>query len=89
MGPRLLASEPKMLEYFAMWEKGFSKLAMGFPKWMAKEAYLAREKMLRALMNRGVDDEMMVHVKKRTEMCAARGVDQWSLAASNFGLWTA
>jgi hypothetical protein len=89
MGPRLLANEPQMFEYLAAWEKDFSKLAMGFPKWIAKDAHAARAKMIHSFMNAGVDEEMMVPLKKRVEMTAARGVDQWSLAASNFGLWTA
>jgi hypothetical protein len=90
VGPRLLANEPKILEYLALWEKDFFKLAVGFPKWMAKEAYVAREKMIRAFMKWGLyEEEMMVYLKKRTEMSAARGIDQWNLAAANFSFWTA
>jgi hypothetical protein len=89
MGPRLLANEPKLLEDLAVWENGIFKLAMGLPKWMAKDAHVAREKMIRAFLQGGVDDEAMIYVNKRTEMVNARGFDQWSQAAANFGLWSA
>jgi hypothetical protein len=90
MGPRLLANEPQIFEDLAIWEKNLFKLSMGFPKWMAKEGHVAREKLIRAFMKWGVDEEEMVHfLKKRTEMNAARGVDLWNLAAYNFLLWTA
>jgi hypothetical protein len=89
LGPRLLANEPKILEEIAIWKSGFPKMAMGLPKWMVKDAHVAREKMIRAIMKWGVDDEeMMFYVKKRTEMFAARGIDRWDLAAANFSLWT-
>ena len=65
-------------------------MVVGLPKWMAKDAYVAREKMIRAFMKWGLDEEeMMFYLKKRTEMSAVRGIDQWDLAAANFSLWTA
>jgi hypothetical protein len=89
IGPRLLAKEPKLLEYLAGWEKNVFKLAMGFPKWMTKEAHVARENIINAFLKRGADDEAMIYVKKRTEMCTALGLDQRNLASANFSLWTA
>jgi hypothetical protein len=89
MGPRLLANEPQILEYLAVWERDFSKLAMRFPKWMAKDAHAAREKIIRAFMKWGVyEEEMLDFLKRRTEMTAARGIDQWDQAVANFTLWT-
>ncbi len=90
VGPRILANEPKLLKYLAVWERGFSKLAMGFPKWMAKDAHVAREKIIHAFMTWGLnDEEMLDFLKRRNEMTAARGIDQWNLAVANFTLWTA
>jgi hypothetical protein len=88
IGTRLLINEPKILEELAAWRKSFPALAMGLPKWMAKDAYDAREKMIRAFMKWGVDEEDMTpSLKKRTEMFIARGVDLRDLAITNFGLW--
>jgi hypothetical protein len=65
-------------------------MVVGLPKWMAKDAHIARDKMIRAFMKWGVDEEeMWFYLKKRTEMAAARGVARWDLAVANFCIWTA
>jgi hypothetical protein len=85
-----MANEPKILEDFAIWEKDLFKLAMGLPKWMAKDAHLARERIIRAFMKWGVAEKGMTrHVRKISDMSIARGLDQWDLAATNFGFWMA
>jgi len=90
IGPRLLANEPKILDDLAVWKKGVFKLAMGLPKWMVKDTYAAREKMIRAFMKWGVhEEEMTLYLKKRGQMYVARGVDLRDLAITNFGVWTA
>ena len=85
-----MANEPKIFEVFDVWDKDLSKLAMGFPKWMTKDALVARERIIRAFMKWGVGEkEMNCHLKKITEMFAARGLDQWDLAATSFSVWMA
>jgi hypothetical protein len=88
IGTRLLVNEPKILEELVAWRERFPALAMGLPKWMAKDAHAAREKMIRAFMKWGVDEEdMTFSLKKRTEMFFARGLDLRDVAIANFGLW--
>jgi hypothetical protein len=90
IGPRLLINEPKILEDLAVWKKGVFKLAMGLPKWMLKDVHAAREKMIRAFMKWGVDEEEMTfYLKKRGQMYIARGIDRRDMATANFGVWTA
>jgi hypothetical protein len=89
LGPRLLANEPKILDDITVWENGFFKMAMGLPKWMVKDAHVAREKLTRAIMKWGVDDEgMMSYLKRQNERFAARDIDRWDVAAVSFSLWT-
>jgi hypothetical protein len=90
MGPRLLVNEPKLLDDLAVWDKNFFKLAMGLPKWMVKEAHVARKTMIQAFMKWGsYEEEMLGCLKETTEMSVARGFDQWNLAAVNYTVWTA
>ena len=90
LGTSLLDNEPRMLEYFTIWQTGYYKLGMGLPKWMAKDAFDAREKMIDAFMKWGMDDEgMMFYLKKRREMLAIRGIDERDQAIGNFGIWMA
>jgi hypothetical protein len=57
---------------------------------MVKDAQVAREKMIRAFMKWGVDEEeMTVYLKKRSQMLIARGIDRWGVATGNFSVWTA
>ena len=90
IGTRLLANEPELLEDLDVLKKGFPKLAMALPKWMAKDVHVAREKIIRAFMKWGLDDEgMMAYLKKRKDMLAIRGIDQQDQAIGNFGIWMA
>jgi hypothetical protein len=90
IGTRLLANEPELLEDLDVLKKGFPKLAMALPKWMAKDVHVAREKIIRAFMKWGVDEEgMSIHVKKRTHMHVARGMDLRDMAVANYVLWMA
>jgi hypothetical protein len=89
MGPKLLENEPKLLEYLSMWDKEFFKLAMGLPRWMTGQAYPAMEKMIKAFMKWGLDDEeMLVFLRQSGKMLNARGADEWDQAAANFSMWT-
>jgi hypothetical protein len=90
IGPRLLANEPELLEDLAVLRKGFSKLAMALPNWMAKDVHVAREKIIRAFMKWGVDEEgMLIDIKKRNHMLADRSMDLRDMAVVNYGLWMA
>jgi hypothetical protein len=90
IGTRLLANEPELLEDLAVLKKGFPKLAMGLPKWMAKDVHVAREKIIRAFMKWGMDDEgMLIDLKKRNHIHVARGMDSRDMAVANYVLWMA
>jgi hypothetical protein len=90
IGPRLLANEPKMLEYLTVLRKSTFKLALGLPKWIAKDALEAREKLIRGFMKWGVDEEgMLSHFRKRSKMFIARGMNLRDVAVVNYGLWMA
>ena len=90
IGPRLLANEPKMLEYLTVLRKSTFKLALGLPKWIAKDALEAREKLIRGFMIWGVNEEGMInYLKKRNKMFVARGLDLRDVAVVNYGLWMA
>jgi hypothetical protein len=90
MGTSLLANEPKILEYLSVWNQNYYKLGMGLPKWVAKDALDAKEKIVSAFEKWGLDDEgMMVYLKKRQDMLAIRGIDQQDQAIGNFGVWMA
>jgi hypothetical protein len=90
MGTRLLANEPKLLGDLFTLRKGFPKLAMGLPKWMAKDVHVTREKIIRAFMKWGVDEEgMMIYIRKRNQELVGRGMDLRDVAVLNYGLWMA
>jgi hypothetical protein len=90
IGPRLLANEPKMLECLAVLGKSTFKLALGLPKWIAKDGHVARDKLIRGFMKWGVDEEgMLSYLKKRNKMFVARGMALRDVAVVNYGLWMA
>jgi hypothetical protein len=90
IGPRLLAIEPKLLEYVALMKKNTFKLALGLPKWIAKDAHFFRHKLIRGFMKLGVDEEGMTsYLKKRNQMFVARGMALQDVAVVNYSLWMA
>jgi hypothetical protein len=89
-GTRLLANEPKLLDDLYVLRKGFPRLALGLPKWMAKDVHVAREKIIHAFMKWGVDEEdMLVYIKKRNRVFVTHGMDLRDVAVTNYGRWMA
>jgi hypothetical protein len=90
IGPRLLAIEPKLLETLTVLRESTFKLALGLPKWIAKDAHIARDELICAFMKWGVDEEGMIsHFKKRNHMFVARGMALRDVAVVNYGVWMA